>query len=290
MLDTAVEQPPVQRKSIDDVMRNIERQCSDESPENTGGIYLFKDITTTNPKDKEHQAKYAANGVFDGMMLTLGEIGAYSVEKAKSRSSLAKDYEVVARAVEPLTVVCRALADDRVPLVRNAWLEQRQQEAGDTVHAYKARNVTLDGKEYREIRVFIRPRRYEQSIAMRDQMRRRQVQISETAQARMSIDVIPADVTESAVSIRTDREDALRDYEITYDIEIGQGDVNLLDELDFSQSGASQINPGQRHGHHFSSRLTAEEFGVSFTDILEASNQKFAQVAANTAQKQNPSL
>lgn len=288
MIDTAVEQQTFQRKSIDEVMGNIERQCTDESPESTGGIYLFKDITTTYPQDKEKQAQYAANGVYDGMMLTLGEIGAYAVEKTKSKSPLAKDYEVVARAVEPLTVVCRALADDKIPLGRNAWLEQRQQEAGDQVYAYKAGDVSIGGKDYREVRVFIRPRRYEQSIAMREHMQRRQVQISETAQARMSIDVIPADVTESAISIRTDREDMLRDYEITYDIQIGQGDVNLMDELDFSKSGASQINPGQRYGHHFSSKLTAEEFGVSFTDILEASNQKFAAVATKSPGGLNP--
>ena len=284
MPDTAAEQQPVLGKSIDAVMSNIERQCTDKSSESTGGVYLFREITT-KAQDKEHRAKYAANGVFDGMMLTLEEIGAYSVEKAKSRSPLAKDYEGVARAIEPLTVACRALADDRVPLVRNTLLEQRQAEAGDTVYAYKARNVSLEGELYMEVRVFIRPRRYEQSIAMRDQMLRRRVQIAETAQSRMRIDVIPADITKSAVSIRTDREDALRDYEITYDIEIGQGDVHLMDELDFSRSGASQIDPGQRHGHHFSSKLTAEEFGVTFTDILEASNQKFAQVASNTTNR-----
>jgi len=284
MVDISTEIQGSKNSRLDDIMGRIERHSNDEQ---NGAVSLFKDVPKPNPEDPEKQAQYAANTVYDGMMITLSEIAAYAVRRAKKNDPLAKDYEAVARAVEPMTHIARALADDQVPLERNIWLEERQREAKDTVYAYRARNFTLDGKDYKEVRVFIRPHRYEQPIEIRQSARKRP-QISETTQSRMTIDILPADVMESAVSIRVDREDMLRDFEITYDIEIGNGDVNLMDYLDFSKSGASQINPGQRKGHHFSSMLKAEEFNVTFSDILQATNTKFAGIADKAGPSSTP--
>jgi hypothetical protein len=80
------------------------------------------------------------------------------------------------------------------------------EEEGDKAYAYRAKDVEIQGKRYKEVRVFIRPQKFERAL----QTRRERVgaRISEVAQARMSIEAIPADSRDSRLHIRTDREDA----------------------------------------------------------------------------------
>lgn len=271
MIDTAIENTELKVRELDEIMKRIKRH-SNPDDDSAGGITPIKDATQQSSENTEAQAAYAANVIYDGMMLTLSEIGLYAGKKAKGVGILAREYETVVRTIEPLAHICRALADDRVPITKNTDVEAQHREVEDIVHAYKAVSFPLDGKDYREVRVFIRPRRYQQPIAVRENLRR-PIKVAETAQARMGIDVIPARSSVSAVSLRVDREDALRDYEITYDITVGSDAANRVELLDFPDAL-------QRHGHHFSSKLTAEEFGISFTDILEAYNKKFERVAA----------
>jgi hypothetical protein len=274
MVDTISEQPSIRRAPLETVMKNIERYCG-SGPDGPQSVTLFN-VVTPQRENRERQAEYAANTVYDGMMYTLSEIGAYAVEKAKERKGRASgtEYEKVARALESLTAVCRSLADDQIPLQRNVGLERMLEEEGDKAYAYKARDVEIEGKRYKEVRVFIRPQKFERALHTRRE--RAGARISEVAQARMSIEAIPLDSRDSRLHIRTDREDALHDFKITYDIEIGERDDNVMDRLDFSDSGISKVATGQRETHHFSSELKAEDFGVSFSDILEAANNKFS--------------
>ena len=254
---------------LDELMTRLERHCSNDGDP----VALFGETSIKSPERTE-RARYAADAVYDGLMFTLQGIGEYAIGQAKRISPTAKEYEKTARTVETMAQVARALSENEIPLFRNAWLEQRQQAEGDIVHAYKARNFELNGKRYNEVRVFIRPHRYDRPISMRQVPNRPNLKIVETAQARMTIDILPEGPNSGDISIRVDREDALRDYEITYDVVIGKGDVNLLDVLEFPDP-----QTGQRHGHHFSSSLKAEDFNVTFADILEAANEKFAKKA-----------
>lgn len=276
-MDNISEQQSKPSITIDEIMREIEQAGTPN--DNEGGITLFKGLPEPNLQLPEQRAQYAANVVYDGMMFTLGEIGAFAVAQAKENSVLSRDYERVAYGIALLTTACRELADDKVPLARNTILENFLANEGDQVHAYIARNVTVGSTAVRELRVFIRPTRFERKISPQNsatQNQRRPSNLIESAQARMNIDIIPADNAQNTVSLRTDREDALGNYEIVYDIVIGTGDANLMDMLDFSQSDPSQATPGQLSGHHFSSQLKAEDLNTSFTDILLAYNQKFA--------------
>jgi hypothetical protein len=268
---------PVNQEPLGQVLTTIEDQCCDESD----AISLFKDVTTHDYEHPEIQAKFAANAVYDGMMLTLKEIGACAVIKAQNEepSPMTRAYDTVARNVELMALACRALADDKIPLVRNVHREELKQQNGDQVHIYTARNVTIEGHSYEKIDILIRPTRYEQPLALRRKLKDGKGK-PESRQPRMNIELIPTDANEDKISIHVDEEDLLLGNEITYDVQIRNADgINLMDILDFSQHGESLIEPGQRFTHHFSSDLTAGQFKTTFAQILEAFNQKFAGVA-----------
>lgn len=245
---------------LEEVMRNIKRYCNTGEEDNA--VLLFKDIGL-NSAEKD---KLAANTVWDALMLTLSSIAEYSYQIARDPARLnSKNYEFVLRQVETIAGVCRSLTENLVPLTKNEKLEMKHAKLGDMISAYYAENITLGSSKYRMIRILVRPKKYVMPIEIKNN--RQPINVAETAQARMKIDLIPEDNPDNSVSIRTDREDWQHGYEITFDVDIFRESNNLMDNLSFSD--------GQRDGHHFSSSLTAEEFEVTFTQILTAFNKKF---------------
>ncbi|MBI4028759.1 MAG: hypothetical protein HY376_00100 [Candidatus Blackburnbacteria bacterium] len=274
MVDTLLDKPlemTAARPDLDEIMTKIERNCT---------VVDFSKEQAAATNEAETRAVKAGGVIFDGLMYTLSEIGYVSIEEAKSGGKLSESYEDVARSVEPLSAVCKALADDRLPLKRSTQVEQVHQELGDKVYAYRTDSVTIDGREYVNVRVFIRPRKYIKSLHSRENPGRPRLTLTETADPRLSITMIPKDSPTGEITIRMDEEGFARDSKtadqmITYDIEIGRDDV--MDRLDFS--GVEGAQTGQRQGHHFSSSWTARELHTSFADILEAFNKKFEAVA-----------
>ncbi len=131
------------------------------------------------------------------------------------------------------------------------------------------RDFKFGGVGFDEVEVFIRPQKWELPIELKK--RRESLglhNIKESAQPKMQIRIRPKDFPYEMIIIRIDREDSGRDYEITYDIEIGYPGQNIVDILKFEEAG-------QRHTHHFSSDLQIKD-GVAFSDILESFNTKIS--------------
>ena len=191
-------------------------------------------------------------------------------------SPLAEDYEVVLTAIEPMTQVCAALAEDLVPLQEDTNFIKKRASVQDKVYAYVANNFSLGGEEFGEVAVLIRPRRWEMPTELRNRPNRPQVEkLVQDAQARMRIAIRPKKFPHGLITIRVDREDLEHNFEITYDIDIGesQGD-GIVSRLTFPRE------TGQREGHHFTSFIRAEDFGITFAEILEAMNRKITQSVA----------
>lgn len=252
------------------IMERINRHCN---PEDSNGVELHKSIESL-PEIEKKKAR-AANVVYDGLMMTLNNIADYSLQKAKQEQDpLASDYETVLVAMEPLTQICRSLADGRLVLQENTHFEQKRAQVNDQVHAYRRENFSLDGIYYDQVRVIIRPRRWEQAATVRETADRPQLDhLVESAQARMAIYIRPKNFPHGEIVMRVDREDLEHNFEITYDVEIRNqfGEQGLMDRLTFPEDVT-----GFGEGHHFSSSIKEEDLGVKFTDILVSINQKFA--------------
>ena len=274
VLDTATETTApgnAKEPRVHDLTKIMERIDKYANNEEEGGIYVFKG------KDAETASHKAANTVYDGLMLTLDSIGEYALEKVAGKSPLAQEYETVMRAVEPMTQVCRALADDKLPLREQTGIEQRHAQVDDTVHSYAVTNYRLGDTDYRYIRVFIRPRLYQAPPTVRNQVNRPEVTLVEKADPRMSITMQPVSFPYGEITVRVDQEDLEHNMEISYDVGIDGKEQDMLRHMEFGDH--PQVLTGQRDGHHFSSSITAKQLGVSFTDILGAFNAKFAKVA-----------
>lgn len=261
------EQDSLKTGEFDQIMAKIERHCNPDSGE---GVAFYQSSELNDSEEKTR--RIAANTVYDGMMLTLNNIAEHSLTKAKDRRHpLAKNYETVLRALEPLTQISRAIADGKLPLRRNFRYEEILSKVGDKIHAYKLRQFKFDTTEYDEVEVIIRPEKWEEPLDIRKSPNRLTLTGGkESAQPKMQINIKPKNFPYGFITIRVDREDLEHDFEITYDVEIGYpGQVNIINMLDFPDAD-------QRHTHHFSSALTAEELGTSFKDILEAINDKIS--------------
>lgn len=261
---------------IDRIQERIADHCSGPDGE---GVYLFpSSVRLSETPSPEARREYAANAVFDGLMVTLNEIGSYAAEKAKGTGEPAKDYETVLRAIDPLSGACRAFADGTLPLRRNTYAETRHAEVGDRVHAYGTGPFALGETRYRGATVFIRPQKYIQPLEVRQNPKRTPgLEVQEYSQARFSLKLVPEDASTGEIALRVDREDALHNYGITYDLEIRPNGENILDQLEFPTETTGQVQSHASSGHHFESHYTAEHFGVKFSEILETFDAKIQQ-------------
>lgn len=258
------------KEDLNQIMAKIERNCNPDSGE---GVAFYKKKELDYPWEKIR--RMAANTVYDGMMLTLNNIAEHSLTKARDgKNPLAKSYETVLRALDPLTQITRAIADGKLPLKRNFRYEGILAKIGDNIHAYQLRQFYFDTTEYEEVEVVIRPKKWEEPFEIRKLPNRLNLTGGkESAQPKIQISIKPKNFPYGFITIRIDREDLEHNFEITYDVEIGfPGQSNIIDILDFPDAD-------QRHTHHFSSALTAEDLGTSFKDILETINDKISSIS-----------
>ena len=271
---------------LEDIMSKIESHCTNDEE---GGIFLFK----TSIKGSEGTSQevtlspeeHAANLVYDMLMCTLSDIGYSSVEEAKKGGPLASEYFKIAKAMDAMSQVTRALADDQIPLIRNVQEEQHRKQLGDTtVHSYTAQNVQLGDRIFDGVKVFIREAPYIRPTQLNPANNKYARTTKEYQQPRMKIVILPQDERDGAISFRVDQEDLSHGMEITFDIDVRNNtrDENLIDRLTFPSAE-------QREGHHFSSTYTTNALNLSsFTPLLAAFTQKFDVVASQSSSPSQP--
>lgn len=260
MADTPESQESIQLNEHQRLLQQIREHCGLEPEQPVSIIPETEDNT---------DAEKMANTIYDAMMLTLSEIGEASVTKALAGEQDSDKYAEVAKATEALAFVSRAVADGRVPFVRNNEEIRKRREKGDNVHSYEVRDATLyDGpaaREFRNIKVFIRPERYVERITADQKTSRQDITVAEVGEPRMHIRIVPADRASGQIDIRIDKD---RAGEVIFDIEVDDYGQNLMDELDFPDTS-------QRETHHFSSRLKLNQQDTGFGDVLRVMSSRF---------------
>lgn len=258
--------------SLDEIRERIQKYSNAEGEQEV----KFIDSPAEGKSDEALKVENAANVIFDGLLLALDEIGEFSVEKAKKNLYSSKEYEQVARGIEPAAHVCRGLAEDRIPLIREEHKERAYAADQDRVYIFNAADFVLDDTPFKRMGVFVRPELYREPLEVRNRPRRPGVRTSEIALPKMQIIATPKYSEDSSIVVRVDRADARRDYEITYDIIVNNRGRDLMRDLSFAGTEAAQGLNGRNEGHHFSSHWRAEDLGVTFTQVLEAYAQKLA--------------
>ncbi len=264
-MDAQTETQGSKQQELDQIMERIREKTEGE---NESGVTFIKD---QDPKKPEVQA---ANKLYDGLGLAIQIIAEDSELMANSEDPKAKEYESVLRAIEPIALALSSLADNKIPLTRAKRAEEVKRLEGDNVRIFTAGDFNLEGTPFEFLSVFIRPDKFIRSstIAPKNNPNRPNLRpLLEVKQPRMALRAVPRNNPYGFLEIRLDREDLERELEITYDIEIGEGD--LLSGLNFSDQA------GQREGHHFNSGFTTESLGVSFSQILTAMGDKVERAA-----------
>lgn len=147
---------------------------------------------------------------------------------------------------------------------------------------YSSGEYEADQTVYDNVRVFIRPRRFKESLRSSSSDRGKNIEVAETAEPRMLIIIKTRDSRLGEISLRVDKGDIQNNLKIIYDVVVGLGDKNIIDTLDFG------AETGQVVGHHFSSGIVTGDFGCTIERLYEAFNAKLAAYIPASDSGQDP--
>jgi len=198
-MDAQSETSEARNHELEEIMERINKYT--DGPEDTG-VEFIKGGSTKEEK--------AVNEVFDGLMMTLQNIGEDSMVLVEKHGANSNEYESVLRALEPLILAASSTADDEVPFRRNTRAEEKFREREDEVEIFTAGDIELQGTAYDIVSVFIRPKKYIRPSSIPPKVsnpeRPRLNEVFETRQPRMTFKAIPRDNPSGYVEIRLDRE------------------------------------------------------------------------------------
>jgi hypothetical protein len=264
------------------VLQNVRERVSKLARMGDGNQVKFIDKEKTDYSEPQiisnkEESVMAANEVYAGLLKTLDAIaGASLININKSQHSW-KSAEIL-KGVEPLTAICRSLADNEIPLSVDQERINGRELVRDHIYAYVAKDVVIHGMDFSSIEVMIRPKKY-QKPANIDLPVGAGVKLYEKADPRLSIYAFPKNMPQGFVHIRVD-DNYYNEPKITYDVEIRPHKKNLIETANLRE--IEEVKTGQLEGHHFESEVRVEQFNVSYSDILEAFNEKIAKHVAGS--------
>lgn len=227
---------------VNAALESIHKETTNEEAEEKG-ILLFK--------EEKSPIERSANEIYDGLMLTVSEVGDKAAEKALDPGNTEADkYKTVLEGLVSVAKVTRAFADDKILFSRDVNFEREREREGDKVYAYKASGLEIGGRNC-DVTLRIRPKSF-----LRVSGLGRRLETAGSRDQRMNFRITPHRLRTTLAEIRIDPAE-----KITYDIVVPGVET-------------AHLEGSQTEGHHFVSGFDYRCPRTSFSQVLEAINSK----------------